>query len=108
MKRAAVLRILIEEAGLSLKAFAEKAGIPYTTLHSILDRGVSKASIGNVLKIYEALGITAEEMEELAFGKKRDTSRHIYIYGDDWTDEELETIQAFIDFMKTRRSKKLR
>jgi predicted transcriptional regulator len=108
MERAIVLKLLIEESGLSLKAFAEKAGIPYTTLRSILDRGVSKASIGNVLKIYKALGITAEEMEFLAFGKKRDTSRHIFIYSDDWTDEELDTIQAFVDFMKTRRSKKLR
>ncbi|MEK3791045.1 helix-turn-helix transcriptional regulator [Paenibacillus sp. FSL R7-0204] len=68
MQRAEVLKRLIEETGLNTKAFSEKAGIPYTTLRSILMRGVGGASVDNVLKVCRALGITAEEMERLAFG----------------------------------------
>lgn len=66
MDKARVLRKLIEQTGLKLKAFAEKAGIPYTTLYSILERGVGKASVDNVIKICKALGISVEEMERLA------------------------------------------
>lgn len=49
MKRAEIVKKLIKETGLSLKAFAEKANIPYTTLYSILERGVGNASVDNVI-----------------------------------------------------------
>lgn len=41
-------------------------GIPPTTLNSMLNRGLGKASIDNVLKVCKGLGITAEELEEMA------------------------------------------
>lgn len=67
MRRAEVLKKLIEATGLNTKAFAEKAGIPYTTLRSMLMRGVGGASVDNVIKVCRALGITTEEMDRLAF-----------------------------------------
>lgn len=67
MRRAEVIKKLIEETGLNTKAFAEKAGIPYTTLRSMLMRGVGGASVDNVIKVCRALGITTEEMDRLAF-----------------------------------------
>lgn len=67
MQRAKVLRTLIEETGMTMKGFAENVGIPYTTLYSILERGVGKASIDNVIKICKALGITTEELDRMAF-----------------------------------------
>lgn len=65
-KRAKVLSDLIEKKGYSRRAFAEKAGIPATTLQSILTRGVGRASIDTVIKVCKELGITVEEMERLA------------------------------------------
>lgn len=41
-------------------------GIPPTTLNSMLNRGLGKASIDNVLKVCKGLGITVEELEEMA------------------------------------------
>lgn len=76
MRRAEVLKKLIEETGLNTKAFAEKAGIPYTTLRSMLMRGVSGASVDNVIKVCRALGITTEEMDRLAFRPEEATSFH--------------------------------
>ncbi|MNC43907.1 helix-turn-helix protein [compost metagenome] len=74
MRRAEVLKKLIEETGLNTKAFAEKAGIPYTTLRSMLMRGVGGASVDNVIKVCRALGITTEEMDRLAFRPEEATS----------------------------------
>lgn len=65
MERTKVIRRLIKDTGLSLKAFAEKANVPYTTLYSILERGVGNASVDNVIKICRALGITIEELDML-------------------------------------------
>lgn len=63
MEKAKVLRRLIEETGLSVKAFSEKAEIPYTTLRSMLERGLDKTSVGNAIKVCRALNITVEELE---------------------------------------------
>lgn len=69
MKKAEILANLIEKTQLSRKAFAEKIGMPATTLQSILTRGVSKASVDNVIKICRGLEITTEDLERMANGE---------------------------------------
>ncbi|SDB97026.1 helix-turn-helix domain-containing protein [Shouchella lonarensis] len=56
------LEHLIKETGLTKKAFAQKAGLPQTSLHSILQRGVGSASVNNVIKVCQCLGVTVEEV----------------------------------------------
>ena len=46
----------------SIREFVKVAGLPYTTMDGILKRGIANASIGNVLKICNALGISADEL----------------------------------------------
>ncbi|USK54399.1 helix-turn-helix domain-containing protein [Cytobacillus solani] len=69
-KRTEVIERLIDETGLSKKAFAEKIGLPPTTLRSMLQRGVGNASVDNVIKVCKGLGITTEELEDMANGEK--------------------------------------
>lgn len=69
MKKAEILANLIEKTQLSRKAFAEKIGMPATTLQSILTRGVGKASVDNVIKICRGLEITTEDLERMANGE---------------------------------------
>jgi transcriptional regulator with XRE-family HTH domain len=65
-KRTETLEHLIEKTGLSKKAFAEKIGLPPTTLRSMLERGIGNASVDNVIKVCKGLGITIEELENIA------------------------------------------
>uniref|UniRef100_UPI00403F40E6 helix-turn-helix domain-containing protein n=1 Tax=Paenibacillus sp. FSL F4-0243 TaxID=2954732 RepID=UPI00403F40E6 len=65
MERAKILSRLIEEKGYSKRAFAERIGLPPTTLQTMLTRGVGGAAIDNVLKVTKGLGITVEELENL-------------------------------------------
>jgi transcriptional regulator with XRE-family HTH domain len=69
-KRTEILESLINDTGLSKRAFAEKVGLPPTTLRSMLERGIGNASVDNVLKVCKGLGITTEELEKLANGEK--------------------------------------
>ena len=68
MEKAKILERLIKEQGYSLKAFAEKCGIPYTTLYGIMKNGVGRASVDNVIQICKTLGITIEELENMEKG----------------------------------------
>jgi transcriptional regulator with XRE-family HTH domain len=69
-KRVEVIKNLLKEQGYTQKSFAEKIDIPYTTLYSILDRGVGKASVDNVIKICRGLGITTDQLEAMASGQE--------------------------------------
>ena len=69
MEKAKILERLIKEQGYSLKAFAEKCGIPYTTLYGIMKNGVGRASVDNVIQICKHLGIKVEELESMANGE---------------------------------------
>lgn len=68
MEKAKILEQLIKEKGYNLKSFAEKCGIPYTTLYGIIKNGVGRASMDNILTICRCLGIKVEELEEMAEG----------------------------------------
>jgi predicted transcriptional regulator len=70
MEKARILEQLIKDSGLSVKAFAEKCGIPYTTLYTILKNGVGRASVDNIIIICKNLGIKVEDLEEMASGKQ--------------------------------------
>ncbi|MDQ0269018.1 helix-turn-helix domain-containing protein [Cytobacillus purgationiresistens] len=68
-ERAEIVKKLIIESGLNQKAFAQKVELPYTTLRSILQRGIGNASVDNVTKLCKGLGITTDDLERMALGE---------------------------------------
>lgn len=66
MEKAKILERLIKEQGYSLKAFAVKCNIPYTTLYGIMKNGVGRASVDNIIIICKNLGIKIEELQAMA------------------------------------------
>lgn len=53
--------IIIEKYG-SVKRFADKIGVPYTTIDTILKRGVKNSNVLNVLKMCKELNIDVNEL----------------------------------------------
>ena len=100
MEKAQILRNLIE----SFRQFSIKAGVPYTTLLSILDRGVGKASVDNVLKICRTLGITTEQLAVMA-GERVYEPLTIAAHHeeDEWSEEELAEIERFKEYVRSKR-----
>lgn len=93
----------------SLKKFCEIIQMPWTTLDSILKRGFANSNITNVMKITKELGI---DTESLALGEIIDSNAKSIPYtsniaahfdGDDFTEEEMEDILAYAEFVKNRR-----
>lgn len=60
--RTKYIKYLIDLNWPNMKSFAESNNIPYTTLRSIMQRGIGNASVNNVIKICEGLGITTDEL----------------------------------------------
>ena len=56
------LKKLILEKYNSLRNFAIKIDIPYTTIDSILKRGIANSNVSNVIKICKALDISSDKL----------------------------------------------
>ena len=94
--------LIIERYG-SLKKFTEKIDMPWTTLDSILKRGVANSNIANVLKISQELKL---DTEKLAMGQMSSSSPSTiaaHFDGDEYTESELEEIKNFAEFVKNKR-----
>lgn len=101
--RTEIVENLIDEKWPSVKAFAESIGIPYTTLKSMLKRGIGNASVDNVLKVCKGLGITTDQLERMANEGEDVSTIAAHHDGEDWTEEELEEIERFKAFVKSKR-----
>lgn len=102
-RRVEIIEKLIDEKYPTVKAFAEAIEIPYTTLRSMLSRGIGNASVNNVLKVCKGLGITTDQLEKMA-----ETGGDIHTIAahhddEEWTDEELEEIRQFKEFVRAKR-----
>ena len=102
-KRTQIIAKMIDERG-SRRAFAEEAGLAQSTLQSMLTRGIGGASVDNVLKVCKALGITTEQLESMAATENFETIA-AHHDGNDWTEEELQEIEAFKAFVKSKRNR---
>lgn len=67
MTREEFLKNLIERKFDNVKSFAESIDLPYTTVRSILSRGVLNAKMENVIKICDGLDISPEDLANAAF-----------------------------------------
>ena len=56
------LKEYIEQNYNSLREFTIAIDMPYTTLHSILRRGVENSSVSNIAKICDALNISLTDL----------------------------------------------
>lgn len=101
------LKNLITERYGSLKKFTELIGMPWTTLDSILKRGVANSNITNVLKITHELGIDAEALVEGRIVKNSPKHQTIAAHfdGEEFTENQWERIKEFAKFIKSQDDK---
>lgn len=123
MTRESYLREKILELG-TVKEFAEKIDMPYTTLLSIL-KNVGGASINNVIKICSGLGISADMLaeigDEMTIPEKKDGyytdpeaaefaeylrtrpgARMLFSAAKDISKEDLEKAVEYIELLKLK------
>lgn len=56
------VKLIIDRKFGNVKHFAEKIELPYTTIRSILQRGILNAKLDNVIKIADGLGMKPEDL----------------------------------------------
>lgn len=109
-KRTELIEQMIDKGWKSKRAFAKHAGIPASTLSSMLERGIGNASVDNVLKVCAGLGITTDELLKLSEENSSAVSSNTNSFktiaahiDDDVTEDEIEDIKKYIEFVKSQR-----
>lgn len=123
MTRESYLREKILELG-TVKEFAEKIDMPYTTLLSIL-KNVGGASINNVIKICAGLGISADMLAEIGeeitipsetkgyytdpeaaefaeYLRTQPGARMLFSAAKDISKEQMEETVKYIEYLKSK------
>lgn len=70
-----IKELIIAKYG-NVRAFATESGISYTTVRSILERGIMNAKAENVFKICHLLGISPDTLAEWGVTEQQPTSSH--------------------------------
>lgn len=94
------LKVMIEAKSGTVKAFSEMIDLPYTTVRSILERGVLNSKVDNIIKICDGLGIKAEDL----LGLENNTSL-ISIYNQ-LNHTRKEKVLSFAELQLKEQSKK--
>ena len=103
-QRAELLRKIMEEKNMKVADIVKISGLPYSTVKAILERGAEKAGYVNVCKICNALGISADELEKMVNDNSyKPTTIAARFDGDEYTEEELDEIRKFAEFVKNKR-----
>ena len=92
---------LMKEQNTNANELASKAGVPAQTIYSLIRRDATKIDIDSLIKIARALGVTAEYFcsDDIA----RTSTIAAHFDGDEFTEDELDEIKQFAEFVKNKR-----
>ncbi|MBZ9615336.1 helix-turn-helix domain-containing protein [Clostridium estertheticum] len=109
-----LIKNLIKVTGLSVKAFSKKADLPYSTLRSMLERGIGNASVNNVIKVCKTLGIKVEQLDEMAENENCQINEEpksqletiaAHFDGEEFTEDDKDDIENFIKYVISKKNK---
>lgn len=105
-KRTELLRKLMEDKNMKVADIVRISGLPYSTVKAILERGAEKAGYINVCKICKALGISADELEQMVIDKSyQPTTIAAHKDGENFTPDELAKIEEYKKLLLAARPK---
>jgi transcriptional regulator with XRE-family HTH domain len=104
MSLTAKLLDLMMERGINRSELAKESGVPYTTIVALYEKGADNIKLSTLRKLADYFGVT---LDELAGEDNVDTDEIQTIAahhdGDKWTEEELEEIERFKEFVRSKR-----
>lgn len=105
-KRTELLRKLMEDKNMKVADIVRISGLPYSTVKAILERGAEKAGYINVCKICKALGISADELEQMVIDESyHPTTIAAHKDGENFTPDELAKIEEYKKLLLAARPK---
>lgn len=82
---------------------AKGSGIPYTTIVALFDKGADNIKLSTLRKLADYFEVTLDELAGTYTEKQQLDTIAAHYDGEEWTEEELDTINKFKEFVKSQR-----
>ena len=96
------LRAARERKNMTQKDVADNIGVAKST-YSLYESGNREPNVQTIKKLADLLNVSSDDLLGL---NQEPTTIAAHFDGDDFTEDELEDIRAYADFVKNRRNKK--
>lgn len=93
------LEDLLKKRKMTVTELARRIDVAPTTIYSIIQRNNKKVDIDVLLDIADVLGVDAEYFRD----SEKPTTIAAHFDGDEFTEEELDEIRQFAEFVKNKR-----
>lgn len=99
------LDLLMKERNINKADLARESGVPYTTIDGFYKKGSENAKLSTLKKLCTYFNCTLDYLADDAVNDSP-TTIAAHFDGNEYTEDELEDIRAYADFVKNRRNKK--
>lgn len=99
------INTLMNEKNINANELANRVGVAPTTLYSMIKRDSKKADIEVLIKIANELGVSVEYFSDDYMPSHQIDTLAAHFEGQNFTDDELEEIMQFAEFVKNRNKK---
>ena len=99
------LDLLMKERNINKADLARESGVPYTTIDGFYKKGSENAKLSTLKKLCTYFNCTLDYLADDAVDDSP-TTIAAHFDGDEYTEDELEDIRAYADFVRNRRNKK--
>lgn len=96
------LRAARERKNMTQKEVADNIGVAKST-YSLYESGNREPNVQTIKKIADTLNVSADDLLGLS---PEPTTIAAHFDGDEYTEDELEDIRAYAEFVRNRRNKK--
>lgn len=96
------LDILMRERNINKAELARESGIPYTTIDGFYKKGTENAKLSTLKKLCAYLGCSLDYLADDSVSEEP-TTIAAHFDGDEYTEDELDEIRQFAEFVKNKR-----
>lgn len=100
-----VLKMYMDRLGIGNKELSKLSGVPLRTVNNILSGITANPTLETVKAIAHALNCTLDDVAEDMKPTYAINTLAAHHDNEDWTDEELAEIEAFKEFVRSKRNK---
>ncbi|HCW27676.1 MAG TPA: XRE family transcriptional regulator [Lachnoclostridium sp.] len=99
------LDLLMKERNINKADLARESGVPYTTIDGFYKKGSENAKLSTLKKLCTYFNCTLDYLADDAVNDSP-TTIAAHFDGNEYTEDELEDIRAYAEFVRNRRNKK--
>lgn len=92
-----------KKLGLTTEELSAKSGVPVGTLNKILSGATRDPKLETLKAIARVLGLTLSDFDDEQFAPHHTNTLAAHFEGEDFTPEEIEEINNFVKFVKSKR-----